>query len=187
VPEVKVKKAAPPPKEEALPPEPKAPPPKPKEPEPKAKPVTLEKEAPPPPEPKAAPKPKEPEPEPEKKKRKKKEDPAKPEKKKFTWTESIWAPRAEWCDSKDLLDSEAVENQRVVNDWRRACSMGLMKLRSTRTWWNALSTAPSKRTGACIFCYQQGSTAIGTAAGICVLELSTLSICSHLINSGSEP
>ena len=45
---------------------------------------------------------------------------------------SIFAPRAGWCDSKALLDSEDVEKQRISNDVWRACAMGLEKLVSKR-------------------------------------------------------
>ena len=43
-------------------------------------------------------------------------------------SQSIWAPRAVWCDSKDFVDSDEVMNMRVACDWWRACAMGLERL-----------------------------------------------------------
>ena len=38
---------------------------------------------------------------------------------------SIWAPRAEWCDSHDFYDSEACRRSKFKNVWKRALAVGL--------------------------------------------------------------
>ena len=40
---------------------------------------------------------------------------------------SIWAPRAKWCDAKDLYDTEAAQRLRLDVDWARALGCGLEK------------------------------------------------------------
>lgn len=39
--------------------------------------------------------------------------------------ESIWAPRAQWCDSKDFWDTEACARRMLQTDYTRAIAVGL--------------------------------------------------------------
>jgi len=41
---------------------------------------------------------------------------------------SIWLPRARWCDSKSLYDTEECEARAFEVMWQRACILGLAKL-----------------------------------------------------------
>lgn len=43
----------------------------------------------------------------------------------WSLSESIWAERAEWCDSEDFYDTEECERRRFGNVWQRALSIGL--------------------------------------------------------------
>ena len=41
---------------------------------------------------------------------------------------SIWQPRAEWADSRALLDTEDAELRRFTSDWERMLGMGITKV-----------------------------------------------------------
>lgn len=43
-------------------------------------------------------------------------------------TRSIWAPRARWCDSKSLYDTDECEAKGFEVEWQCACALGLAKL-----------------------------------------------------------
>ena len=40
---------------------------------------------------------------------------------------SLWAPRAAWCDAKDLFDTESVITRRFEADLKRAISLGMSR------------------------------------------------------------
>ena len=45
----------------------------------------------------------------------------------FDPLDSIWAPRATWCDAKDLNDTQALKDQRFQSDWDRMVAIGATK------------------------------------------------------------
>ena len=59
--------------------------------------------------------------------RRHKDAPLVPTKRPFDVLRSIWGPRVQWSDAKDLYDTEEVEIARFHKDWARCVQIGVVK------------------------------------------------------------
>lgn len=55
------------------------------------------------------------------------EDPLQDEEEAFDPLSTIWAPRANWCDAKNLFDTQAVQAKRFECEWKRTIALGMAR------------------------------------------------------------